>query len=404
MLRKGKNCWLAVALLFAVITFAYGDGWVQQNSGTTNGLLDVHFPENAEVGYAVGAGGTILKTTDGGATWTAQNSGTTRNLRGVYFLDNSTGFAVGDNGTALKTTDGGGTWTTMNVGTTDNLTDVAFPGTRGIGYISSVSRQMASKIHKTTNYGGNWTALTIPGSIVSLQTLHFLDEQIGFAAGLNGYIIRTTDGGSSFTWLPPGTSEHIMTVAFVPGNPAVGFFAGSNGMIRQTQDTGSTWQELFIPPPPGGTFNALCIPVNVNNIYLGGADGYIARCINTTMWTQQNTGTTSTIFAFSFPEDELTGYAVGGEGLILKTTTGGMAIKEKSVVEQRKMIEVRANPVRQSIMIFARTRTPAVLFDAIGRQVRQLTLEKGVNRVQVEHSGVYLLVAGEEQIRVVVTD
>ncbi len=40
---------------------------------------------------AVGDLGTILRTTDGGATWTPQTSGTTGPLYGVSFVDANTG-------------------------------------------------------------------------------------------------------------------------------------------------------------------------------------------------------------------------------------------------------------------------------------------------------------------------
>jgi photosystem II stability/assembly factor-like uncharacterized protein len=55
----------------------------------------------------VGVGGTIVRTTDGGATWTPQASGTTNILHGVSFVDANTGTAVGDSGTILRTDTGG---------------------------------------------------------------------------------------------------------------------------------------------------------------------------------------------------------------------------------------------------------------------------------------------------------
>jgi photosystem II stability/assembly factor-like uncharacterized protein len=58
-------------------------------------------------GTAVGADGTILRTTDGGSTWITQTSGTTNYLIGVSFTDAMTGTAVGADGTILRTTTGG---------------------------------------------------------------------------------------------------------------------------------------------------------------------------------------------------------------------------------------------------------------------------------------------------------
>jgi hypothetical protein len=54
----------------------------------------------------VGFGGTILFTTDGGASWNSQLSGTTEFLRAVSFTDANTGTAVGLLGTILRTSGG----------------------------------------------------------------------------------------------------------------------------------------------------------------------------------------------------------------------------------------------------------------------------------------------------------
>jgi hypothetical protein len=56
-----------------------------QDSGTDSDLFGVSFTD-ASTGWAVGFGGTILHTDDGGLTWTPQDSGTTDNLHGVVFL------------------------------------------------------------------------------------------------------------------------------------------------------------------------------------------------------------------------------------------------------------------------------------------------------------------------------
>ena len=66
---------------------------------------------NSQTGWAVGSGGTILRTTDGGQRWTKQANGTTNMLFSVTFQDAQTGWAVGRGGTIFRTTDGGQRWT-----------------------------------------------------------------------------------------------------------------------------------------------------------------------------------------------------------------------------------------------------------------------------------------------------
>src|SRR5215831_19484521 len=83
----------------------YYVGEAKLSDPSTANLNAISFVD-ANTGTAVGGGGTILHTTDGGATWTPQSSGTTFWLHGVSFLDTNTGWAVGDGGTILHTTDG----------------------------------------------------------------------------------------------------------------------------------------------------------------------------------------------------------------------------------------------------------------------------------------------------------
>jgi photosystem II stability/assembly factor-like uncharacterized protein len=75
---------------------------------------DVHFPTPA-IGYAVGYMltqtspiGRIFKTTDTGETWGQQGIPQTHVLLKTFFLNSNYGFAVGAFGAILRTTDGGG--------------------------------------------------------------------------------------------------------------------------------------------------------------------------------------------------------------------------------------------------------------------------------------------------------
>ncbi|MGA2784702.1 MAG: YCF48-related protein [Candidatus Bathyarchaeia archaeon] len=78
----------------------------------------INNPGNTPAGWAVGNGGTIayLQISGGTATWiitnTNLNFGTThtQNLYGVYFTDSNHGWIVGAQGTILATTDGGAHW------------------------------------------------------------------------------------------------------------------------------------------------------------------------------------------------------------------------------------------------------------------------------------------------------
>lgn len=98
------------------------DSIITDSTTTTNDLHDVAFVAFPhDLGLCVGAGGTILRTTDAGVTWTPQNSGTTADLYAVTLVSSRAAYAAGANGVLLRTTDGGETWVSVNSGTTNAL-------------------------------------------------------------------------------------------------------------------------------------------------------------------------------------------------------------------------------------------------------------------------------------------
>jgi photosystem II stability/assembly factor-like uncharacterized protein len=56
---------------------------------------------DAAAGWATGAGGTALRTIDGGRTWSAADAGTDSDLRAAVFPWTTSGWLVGDDGCLL---------------------------------------------------------------------------------------------------------------------------------------------------------------------------------------------------------------------------------------------------------------------------------------------------------------
>jgi photosystem II stability/assembly factor-like uncharacterized protein len=85
---------------------------IQQTRGTDNPLHGVACARPSPC-LAVGYGGTILRSTDGGSTWRSQTFGTYYTLDGVACARPSPCVAVGVDavgGTLLQSTDGGTSW------------------------------------------------------------------------------------------------------------------------------------------------------------------------------------------------------------------------------------------------------------------------------------------------------
>ena len=70
-------------------------GWTFQNPQPTGNALRAVAALDVKTMIAVGAQGSILRTTDAGVTWKRISSGTAAMLSGVSFADANTGIAVG---------------------------------------------------------------------------------------------------------------------------------------------------------------------------------------------------------------------------------------------------------------------------------------------------------------------
>ena len=102
-------------------------------------LLGVHFAD-ARTGWAVGEGGTIAATRDGGANWAPQHSGTDKYLQGVHLADARTGWAVGEGGTIVATRDGGANWAPQHSGIDKYLQGVILPTRAAVGRLVVAGR------------------------------------------------------------------------------------------------------------------------------------------------------------------------------------------------------------------------------------------------------------------------
>lgn len=218
-----------------------GASWTTSSSGTSTTLNDIFVVPTTSVAYVVGNSGTIRKTINLGTSWSAQTSGTGAHLLAIHFSSGTdqNGLAVGDDGTIRKTLNGGSTWTTSTSGTTAVLNDVFIvPGT-SIAYVVG----SGGVIRKSINLGTSWSAQT-SGTSSSFNSVHFVDSSNGWAVGNSGVIRHTTNGGSTWTGQTSGTGAHLLAVYFVDSQN--GWIVGDDGVGLRTTNGGSSW--VSVPP------------------------------------------------------------------------------------------------------------------------------------------------------------
>jgi photosystem II stability/assembly factor-like uncharacterized protein len=259
----------------ATVAVFFQPGWYAQPSSTTNSLWGVFFLPDGRNGWAVGDAGTIVHTTDAGASWSAQISSTSFSLRAVWFTSAQVGYAAGFGGTVMRTQNGGTNWSRINtLAASENFNDICFA-----------------------------------------------DAAHGWAVGSNGVIARTADGGTSWTKSFP-TAQELQGVSFP--DTTNGWAVGQGGVIAGTRDGGRSWYVV----QPSVTSNALYSVWRRSDTeaWAGGAAGVNPVTVSTPdslQWTLGSFGASNTIHGVMMGSS-LIGYAVGtnGPGLILKTVDG----------------------------------------------------------------------------------
>jgi photosystem II stability/assembly factor-like uncharacterized protein len=200
------------------------------------------FSPAGDVLVAVGRGGEIESSRDGGSNWTRRTPTAQRGLYGIAFVSTSVGIAVGDAGTILRTVDGGNNWAPASApASSSRMSGVAF-ATSEVG----VAVGQGGKIWRTTDAGASWSAVN-SNSSAWLRSVAFSSTTTGAAVGEDG-IVWTIDAGA--TWHPASPANPgVQSVAFA--SPLVGVAVGSGYLpmggavqpvVLRTTDGGQTWQ------------------------------------------------------------------------------------------------------------------------------------------------------------------
>jgi photosystem II stability/assembly factor-like uncharacterized protein len=215
-----------------------GQTWQLQSAPTTATLHAVAFADQL-TGWAVGEGGTVFQTGDEGRFWNGESTPTKSTLNGVAFLDPADGWAVGDGGTVLRTTNGGMNWTPQPSGTTASLNAIRF-ATPTTGVIVGAG----GTILRTSNGGQTWTR-EAPPTTADLSAVDFADANTGWAVGAHGVTLRTTNGGSTWSAQSSGTGNALSAVDFA--DRLTGEAVGASGTVVYTTDGGATWLSQSSP-------------------------------------------------------------------------------------------------------------------------------------------------------------
>lgn len=209
-------------------------------------LTAVHFVD-AQQGWAVGHGGVILATRDGGEQWRVQRlaDDEDRPLFAVHFFDARHGVAVGLWSLVLVTDDGGATWTKQTLSPPPGASKADLnlmalfadaqgrlyaPGERGM-VLRSDDRGRTWRYLSTGYKGSFWSGIALADGGV-------------LVGGQRGSIYRSDDGGAS--WRASGIDSKSSITAFAAGGIEV-VAVGLDGLRALSDDGGRNFKSRTRP-------------------------------------------------------------------------------------------------------------------------------------------------------------
>jgi photosystem II stability/assembly factor-like uncharacterized protein len=204
-------------------------------------LQSIHFFSET---VGIVAGTKTYLTSNGGQSWTLaqRDSDIVANLPflNIKMLNNNYGFACGGfldvAGVIWKTTNGGLNWKTNGISPDEIFDMVVFDSLNVIALSGDPEFIYNLAVVKTTDGGETWTYTELPTYAVSLGIDAKSRNEIWSAAGYK--FIYSTDGGD--TWLERTTPDSTSIYDLVFINNQLGFACGDNGVLLKYTESGSS--------------------------------------------------------------------------------------------------------------------------------------------------------------------
>lgn len=235
---NNERVWVAVGDGGDAASSNDGKSWSAETTGTAQNLNDIA-TDGAGLFVAVGSGGTILTRSFAG-TWTSRTSGVSATLTAVaYDPINGEWIAVGSSGTVVTSPDGT-TWTdrTPASGTTETLNGVDTDGAGGAKACGD-----NGTIIRSADGGASWSADT-SNSTDDLSDIHHSEgEGHWLSVGQNsGDVLKVDTGGTTWSVVSDNLSGTITALATDRGSLWVAVDGG--GRLRYSKDQGATWHDV----------------------------------------------------------------------------------------------------------------------------------------------------------------
>ncbi|MEP0545295.1 MAG: YCF48-related protein [Rhodothermales bacterium] len=188
----------------------------------------------------------FLRSVDGGQTWTAVGTTALGRTRlqavtsDVVLAWGRTGPFQNYDDRVLRSADGGQSWTDLGEVIPQGVGGFAVPAVPAV-----VASDLQGSMHYSTDAGQTWTqsfaSLGPRPTFFNGGRPAFADAQTGYFGYGNGFVIKTTDGGASWTQISSGTGSHLADVdRFADGRLIT---VGDNGVVL-TKTGDAPWRQV----------------------------------------------------------------------------------------------------------------------------------------------------------------
>ncbi|MBT9596100.1 MAG: hypothetical protein IV094_08970 [Vitreoscilla sp.] len=185
---------------------------------------------------AAGPRGHIVWSDDEGAHWTQAAVPVSSDLLAISFPSARRGWAVGHGGVVLHSDDGGSTWRRQLSGHAANALALRWFESR-----AATGAPAARLLEREKAQGGD-------GSTPSFLDVHFSSETSGFVVGTFNRIYRTEDGGQTWTpWMDRTDNPQDLHFYAVRGSAHGLFLAGEQGMVWRLAPQGQRFEAVATP-------------------------------------------------------------------------------------------------------------------------------------------------------------
>jgi photosystem II stability/assembly factor-like uncharacterized protein len=232
---------------FALLSDDSGKSWRAVGTPVSRTLTAVAF-ENAKVGVAVGHGGSLVRTEDGGDTWTEipMEEAAPDSLLGVTSLGGGKYAAYGAFGLYFNSTDDGKTWTRRTVISEDFDRHISEVIVGHYGVLGMVGE--SGTLARSTDMGETWTEVPSPYPGSYFGAVQAKDDSL-IAFGMRGSVFRSTDLAQTWQKVELGTTTSLNGGCVLSDGRVI--LVGNAGLVVTSSDNGQTLDVKWTPAGKG---------------------------------------------------------------------------------------------------------------------------------------------------------